>query len=64
MLIEGKFISIYRNLSGAGQFNHLLIIWTFVMAYSKAEMNRNHDKLSSSYTPCEQDYETPADWRV
>jgi hypothetical protein len=63
MLIQGKVISVYRNLSSAGHFRHLLIIWTFLMAFSKAELKRSGDKLSY-YTPCEQDYETPADWLV
>jgi hypothetical protein len=64
MLIQSKVISIYRNLSSAGQFHHLLIILTFVVAYSKAELKRSHDKLSSCCTPFEQGYETPADWLV
>lgn len=64
MLIQSKVISLDRNLSCAGQFHHFLIFWTFVLAYSKAELKRNSDKRSSCYTPCEQGYETPAYWLV
>jgi hypothetical protein len=64
MLIQGKIISMYRKLSSTGHFHDLLIIWTFVNAYSKAELKRNSDKLSYFYAPYEHGYETPADWLV
>ena len=45
MLVQSKVIGICRNLSNAGQFHHLLIFGTFVVAYSKVELKRNRDKF-------------------